>query len=680
MPKLFDITPNSQQNVNVVAGRDSGMAFVDSKVKDPNGSQTPEDRSFSIWQNAWKTLIKMFQGNITLSGSGNVSINAAHEVHTTAHNMQTTTSNGNASYTQGPSVHIKGTIDADERAKLQQYHAYLDQITQASQDAIANTPGEKVSCPNCAQKHLADDKSDNYNIIFDYVAGIIGGAPWLQGPFEILRWLVNHIYVPLLGVFSNLSLNMGKGCGPGCDGGTKEGLSQPLAAGQTAVQQKMEELAGPMNDLTASMKSNSGELLPYSHGLTMVVGDPQGSPKTLPYIKKNIHHSYPMNIRPSPALTNKLRVTTEGNCKTVIYQPPLQSPFGNLMMNVQNNVKITSGNAGMDFLSTGEIAIKGGSVHINGSQGEVSLTSSNVTTIGGGNVLISADPKNGDSGVCIDSKSTFVRGAFNVNGDSAMLGSLTLDGALNVNYINCPTMAAPTSKNGTDSFTTHGANWQYIGLALNELNFATKLLNMGLQLGEIELLFGITVIIMETYNSVFMAFPIEILPTGIFVGVSAGFGAGVCAGYVWNYPHNHTVPPDDHTHTACVPRGGYYKKTGGSGMARATGNPSPTPAPTNGTFLSPHHRGWGGGCGGGGLYSKVRNQTYGVQTPDNAFNGGNFVTATVTRNPDGSIYPPPDLTYRIVNDKGGGNGSTTIQSSLSANFADNSGGGGGITC
>ena len=204
MPKLFDTTPNSQQNVNVVAGRDSGMAFVDSKVKDPNGSQTPEDRSFSIWQNAWKTLIKMFQGNITLSGSGNVSINAAHEVHTTAHNMQTTTSNGNASYTQGPSVHIKGTIDADERAKLQQYHAYLDQITQASQDAIANTPGEKVDCPNCAQTHLADDKSDNYNIIFDYVAGIIGGAPWLQGPFEILRWLVNHIYVPLLGVFSNL--------------------------------------------------------------------------------------------------------------------------------------------------------------------------------------------------------------------------------------------------------------------------------------------------------------------------------------------------------------------------------------------------------------------------------------------------------------------------------------------
>ena len=121
MPNLFEANQNSQQGVHVQAGRDSGIAFVDSKVKDPSGSQTPEDRSFSVWQNAWRTLIKIFQGNITLSGSSNISINAANEVHLTAHNMQTTTSGGNASYTQGESVHIKGTVGGDEREKIKKY-------------------------------------------------------------------------------------------------------------------------------------------------------------------------------------------------------------------------------------------------------------------------------------------------------------------------------------------------------------------------------------------------------------------------------------------------------------------------------------------------------------------------------------------------------------------------------
>jgi hypothetical protein len=321
------------------------------------------------------------------------------------------------------------------------------------------------------------------------------------------------------------------------------------------------------------------------------------------------------------------------------------------MMNIQNNLKITTGNAGMDLLSTGEIGIKGGSVHINGSQGEVSLTSKNLTTIGGGNVLIAADNKSGDTGVCIDSKHTYVRGAFNVNGDTAMLGGLTVDGALSVNYINCPAMPAPSTMNGSNDFVNHHANWLGTGVSLNAANLSKKTADYVLQPSLLMTPVGITDMFMEVYNLALMTIPIEIMPTGIFKGVSAGFGAGVCFGLVWNFTHNHTLAPSDHTHETPVPNGGYWKRAAGAGQARVAGNPSPSPAPTSGNYPRPAPRVWGGGCGGGGLYSKVRNLKYNINS-DDAFNGGNYVTTTTVRNSDGSVYPPSDLTYRYVKDYG----------------------------
>jgi hypothetical protein len=653
MPDLIKTTEQSQQTVNAIQARDSGMQFVDSKIKNSAGSQTPDDRSYSIWQNSWTTLIKIFQGNIFLKGHGNVSINAGHDVHITGHNKQETTTGGSAVFNKGEKTQINGEITDDQKKKIQEYHDHLDSITQKSQDAIKNTAAEKVVCPNCAQKHLADDKSDNWATILDSIRQATDNIPYLKGPVAVLRTIITKVYVPLLGSFSNLSLNNGKGCGPGCEAGFKEGMSQKLQAGEAAVKSEMEKLSEKMNKLTASMPSNTSGAIIHAHGEHHIYGSPTGVPKTSPYITMSAHHSLPMNLRVSDALRNKLRVTTEGNCKVIVYQPPLSSPFGNLMMNIQNNLKITTGNAGMDLLSTGEIAIKGGSVHINGSQGEVSLTSKNLTTIGGGNVLIAADNKSGDTGVCIDSKHTYVRGAFNVNGDTAMLGGLSVDGALSVNYINCPAMPAPSTMNGASDFVTHGANWIGVGVGLNSANLKKKTLEYALQPSLLMTPVGITDMFMEVYNLIRMAIPIELTPTGIFKGVAitAGFGAsaGVCFGLVWNFTHNHTVAPNDHTHETPVPNGGYWKKAAGAGQARVAGNPSPTPAPTTGNYLRPAPRVWGGGCGGGGLYSKVRNLNYNIDI-DDAFNGGNYVTTTTVRNSDGSIYPAPDLTYRYVKD------------------------------
>jgi len=654
MPTPIDYTKNKQFEVHHLSGKYSGIQFVDDKEIDPNGSQTPKDRSFSYWGNAWKTFIKLFQGNIFYNAVGNLSLNAGEEVHLTAHNKQETTSGGSAFYNKGETVRNHGELTEEDKANMAQMQEYLEQIHQKSLDAIKNTKGEEVVCPNCAQQHLADDKSDNFTIIFDKLRGLLDNFPYLQGPFAVLRTIVMKVYVPLLGVKTNIGLNEGKGCGPGCEAGIKEGMSLKVQASEKAVKEEMDKLSEKMNALTASMKPVSTSAQIHAHNEIHFYGNPTAKPPAVkPYVESGPHHSLPMNLRPASTLKNKLRVSTEGNCKVVMYHPAPQPPYGNLMIQVQNNLKITSGNNGTEILSLGEIAIKGGSVHINGSEGEVSLTSKNLTTIGGGNVLIAADNKGGDTGVCIDSKHTYVRGSFNVNGDSAMLGSLTIDGALSVPYINCPTMAAPVTLNGSSKFCTHGAAWEVEGLGLKSENFSLDLVTKYLfQPTLIMTKSGITDIITEAYNLILLALTIEIIPTGIYLGFCANAaGPGVSWGWMFNFTHAHGLPVSDHTHEAPVPKGSYYKTLAGAGAQRVAGNPAPTPAPTSGCWPSPHPRALGGGCGGGGLYSKVRNQKYGIDSED-ALNGGNFVTATPVRNPDGSLIPTPDLTYRVVNDNG----------------------------
>jgi len=653
MADLRNNTENTKSASHGIASETAGIIFVDRLIKDPSGA-IPDDKSYTIWQNAWKTFTKMFKGNWAVNATEDVIINAGNEVHITSHNKQETITGGSGHYIKGTKVQVHGEKSQQETDNITQYHAYLQQIDNAAKTAIQNAQPEMTICSNCAQEHLVDDKSDNWAIIFGAIQRVVNILPFLRAPVDAIRWIVNHIYVAIPGVKSNLGLNDGKGCGPGCENGLRQGLANKMKAGEDAAQKEMDNLADAMNKLTIQLSPPSDHADVKKDSYAVIIGDPKHINQNPPYITQTgIHHEYPSNLRPS-SQGNKLRMTTEGNCTKVTYHPPQFSPYGNLKVSVANNFKITSGSSGIDVLSIGEIAVKGGSVHINGSQGEVSLTSNNLTTIGGGNVLICADNKSGDTGVHIDSKHTFVKGAFNVSGETAMLGGVTIDGALNVNYINAPSMAIPSTQNGTDAYTTQHANWTYTGAALNATNFALKLTNYALEPSKLMTAVGLLDVSLEMINLVLIDLPIEPIPTGIFMGVCAGFGGGVCAGIIYNFPHNHTRGPESHRHVTDGIAGGYYKEQQGAGHSRTAGNPVPTPLPTDTTWPRPGPYAWGGGCGGGGLYSKVRNQNYGIDS-DDAFDGGNYVTTTVVRNPDGSIYPSPDLTYRIVNDIGSNN-------------------------
>jgi hypothetical protein len=666
MADSINNTENKRTGSHGFSSQTAGIQFVDRIVKDPGGA-IPDDKSYTIWQNAWKTFTKMFKGTWAVNATEDVIINAGNEVHITCHNKQEITTGGDAQYIKGTKVQIHGEKSQKESDNITKHHELLQQVDKKVKETIENTEPEMVKCSNCAQKRLVDDKSDNWVTILNAIQRTVNNIPFLRGPFSAIKFLISKIYAVIPGEKTNLGLNNGKGCGPGCENGMRKGLANKFAAGEKAMKSEMDKISKEMDALAVELSPMSDHADVKKDTYAIIVGDPKNIAKDIPYIKhKNLHHEYPLNARPS-TLPNVLRSTTEGAAPKVTYHPPVPSTYGNFLISVANNFKINAGASGVDILSIGEIAIKGGSVHINGSQGEVSLTSSNVTTIGGGNVIISADNKSGDTGVFIDSKHTFVKGAFNVSGDTALMGSLTVDGAIQAPHLICPTMAAPTTQASSDSFSTNGAAWWPAAPVLKLANIGLKTINYGLEPSKLMTPVGILDMAVELIAKARTMAPVDGL-TGQAFGwalVPIPFAGIVpcpvlCSpftapflGGVFNFPHVHDTTVGSHRHEVDVPAGSYYKKLVGAGAHRSAGNPAPTMAPANTTFPRPGPASWGGGCGGGGLYSKVRNQKYGINS-DDAFNNGNFVITTPVRNPDGSLFPPPDLTHRVINDIGSG--------------------------
>jgi hypothetical protein len=675
--------PNVNSSSHGVFTETGGIKFVDRFIKDPNGS-TPDDKSYTIWQNAYKTFTKMFKGNWIVNATEDVIINAGNEVHITCHNKQETTTGGSAHYNKGTKVQIHGEMSQKDNDLVTRHNQLLQQVDKKIKEDIEKAEPEMVRCSNCAQSRLVDDKSDNWTTILNAIQRVVNNIPFLRGPFSAIKWFISKIYAVIPSTKTNLGLNNGKGCGPGCEAGMRKGLANKFAAGEAAMKSEMDKISKEMDKLAVELSPMSDHADVKKDTYAIIVGDPKNIAKDVPYIKhKNIYHQHPSNLRTS-SLPNALRSTTEGNANKVTYHPPVASTYGNFLISVANNFKINAGASGVDILSIGEIVIKGGSVHINGSQGEVSLTSSNVTTIGGGNVIISANNKSGDTGVFIDSKHTFVKGALNVSGDTALLGSLTLDGAIQTPALICPSMAAPTTQGSADSFSTNAAAWWPAAPVLKIANIGLKKLNYAFEPSKLMTPVGILDMATEMIAAARTAAPVDgltgqafgwtLVPT-LFGGIvpcpvfCSPFTAPLLGG-VFNFPHVHDSTVGSHRHEVDVPAGQYYKRLAGAGAQRSAGNPAPTMAPANTTFPRPGPASWGGGCGGGGLYSKVRNQKYGINS-DDAFNGGNFVTTTAVRNPNGSLFPTPDLTYRVVNDIGNNstidnNGNVTLAPAVTA--------------
>jgi hypothetical protein len=363
-------------------------------------------------------------------------------------------------------------------------------------------------------------------------------------------------------------------------------------------------------------------------------------------------------------------------------------PGGSIILDACEKISISAGSPGVELQTTGHTSIHAGSVDLVSTDSELNIASNGLTTLKGIVINLDANDRSGDRVVNIDATYTFVQHLLSVGGDLALKGSLIMDGA-----IYCPTLVTRSTQYKTEPASdnkavNHTPNWNTPPPLTNGAQatvynaFQTTLDTLNLIIDGFDYILSLswlTNTIMKAINhgkvnipvdneglptgyamiydyTTFM--PVDVYPNGIPDPMVIEIGKVkypvTGAGYVrpamipiFAAPHNHPNVSGDHHHWHEAPAMVTY--TGVDGVQANRPNPShiPTPAPKP-SGDEPGPSTMGGACGGsGGAFANAvnsRNKAYGIS--GDAFNSENYVDATATFNPDGTLNPEPELSTK----------------------------------
>jgi hypothetical protein len=620
-------------------GDDVGGIKFRKQVSKDGDSRAAKNDSFVLIQDWWGSLIRFWHNHIILRTPGDYTVNVGS-------NRYESVKGDDQKIVAGDRRRItKGDEKKATRFNQKELNAAkeLEKINRKVQDARVEAAANnkiKTACPVCGQAHLVDRMSDNLTSISNTIEKYLGLViPFKCFPFDIVPLLLGALVAPFLTVVKNIGLR-GKECGsPGCKKGQVEvpNLKKADKAGADAIKAEKENIS----KYSRQLGSGGSKTEAYKTDLMIKVGLVKNEAN--PY-KEVGHHTFPLRFVPAEKKPDVLVYDSKGSTKRILFLPP-QRTQGSLMWDVANNFTVNAGSPGIDFQTSGQLTADTGSFSLKAGAGEAYIGSNNVTTVKGKNVIIDANDQSGDAGVLISSPHTMVQGSFNVRGDAAFKGHLTTDGPISVPHLIVPSMRTESTNSATSKFTTEGANWIGSAVALKAANLAKDLVFRYAFSGYITSGAGIVALATEIFDLARTAATLEPIPTGIYFGGCANAaGPGVSFGVIWNFQHNHTRAGEDHTHTVTSPKASYWNTRRGWGGERQAGNHIPTPNAAFGDSLSPGPKSKSGGaCGGGALWIKNRNQNYG-QFGD-PFRGGNFVPVPINRDPDGTIKPPPQLSY-----------------------------------
>jgi hypothetical protein len=633
----------SVKRTDVISNPAGGIKIKQDEQVDVNsGSSVPDNKSQVLIQDAWGSLIRFISGNIVVRTVSDLchNIGGHHDVSVKG-NKQEVVAGKHTTYSHQDHSHLQGTQGDDEQKHAQELQKSHDRIQNARIDAIKNTKGEKVECPNCGVKHLIDDKSSLISKAFAYIRR--NCPPSFCFPFDSLERLLNTLVAPFLSQKTNIGISGTKGCGsPGCVNGQVDSPLAAMKAADQATAQAYAVEASTINNAMSAMGLGSAHL--QSHKGDVVVNVGLKSNDVECYVE-NGHHTTVTGLRAGPARTSDLSLHSKGNPKRIIHLPPARTP-GSWMFNVANNFTIKAGAPGIDLKTVGHTQIDAGSITAIANRGEAAFGSGNVTTLKGKMVIIDANDMSGDSGFSVQSRFSHFTGAVSVQGNLAVKGEITCDGPISTPYIIAPTMRQVTTVGSSSKLVNEGANWLASAQALAATNFAKDSVLKYTFTGCITQLFGMYSFALEFYNLAQLEEIIEPIPTGELISVGLGnLGYPVFSwGFVWNYKHNHLTVGGDHTHDFDMIKGSYYEDRAGWGQERGScgDNPIPTTAPVNGDGTGSGPKAKPGGCGGGGLFTKARNQFYNLDVAD-VFNGGNYVPLPIQRTPAGTLIPEPQF-------------------------------------
>jgi hypothetical protein len=656
----------------------SKKACEKNHVKDPHAIQTKagnlifqedvsidstvglvKESSYTEWNHAGGGFIKMLNAGTVISSSGDMSIRSDGEVRITAKgNKQEVITGDNRIYTHGNNVVLEGKQDREQRDAAKKIAQIQEKIETAKQNAIKSTKGDEVECPTCAETYLVNRKSDFGQKLFKTIRKFT--PPYFAFAIDILQTLYNFLIAPMLDEVSGQSI-LGGTCGnKGCKNGKIESPQKKIEAGNKAAEETYKSNQEQIEKLANILKS-SGKVYSLNGNMTLSIGLPDMDHGKSPYVKAGVH---PLSFKHGDPKSGTIfaRSGEGGSIDIILNTNPTPPINGNATLNVVGKLLVNTGNCGMDFLTRGQAHIAAGDIKIVATEGEALLSSGNLTVIKGKGVKIDADDGSGTGGIILGAKNTRVGGSLHVDGNFTTLGSISIDGNLSTPYLITRSMRLQTTKGATPKLINNSANWVGTCQAMEAADKTLQLLSKYIMPGYLDVE-GIFTLTYETFNTIWQATTLEWpVPTGIFAGVCAGIGGGVCTGYVWNFKHSHNSVPQSHTHDHTVPFGKYLDDRGSWAGARTGASSVPIPANESGDGTVPGPKSNGGACGGGGyLYNspnskaskarRERNRSFGIDS-DDAFGDYDFVNVTPLSgyfgyDDNGNIIPEDKVKFSI---------------------------------
>jgi hypothetical protein len=682
------VTDQVTQRKDALTSEAGALIMKSNMQVDASGSLISDDRSFVLLQDKFKSLIQFIGGSVTIIAASDLSLLAGGNVFVeTRNDAQFLYGNSKHEYIRGDASIQIGQQNPKQRAAAKKLQQLTKQIDQAKMDTIKQTEGEEIPCEVCAQRLLSDKVS---NITDGWLSYFRNWFPRMALPLDTLQYYLNLLVAPFISTSSNLSMNGGEGCdSPGCKNGKIKSPITKIQAGNEKAAQVYEQNKEAIQKAQKEAGEGGSFVLESAGDVVFKIGtEKNDSPTTSP-----VGHGATAFKLKKPAKKGELMcVSSAGTAETVLHSDPLINP-GSLVFDVANKATFNAGSPGFEWNTSGKGVINAAVATIASTEGELTLTSANKTTIKGKNILIDAKDRSGDTGLRIESDNTMVAGLLNVTGDFGLKGSIMMDGTLHCTHLHVPSERISTSPGGGAHWAHSNATWNdgapTKATALNAYDKAFKVATrdvagflMGLNLS----VDYITTIAEETYATIMLNVPLDnfaqptgiamahwwtgptpIVPVGPPLQIVGYCAAGPVHGYVipgqiqpiYNYQHVHNSPGQSHVHDTTVPAFDGYDSPAASRAATPQPSHVPTPAKAKGMGQSPGHKSMGSisSCGGGGgafvnpkvsNYKANRNTKYGITGNGNGFTG-NFVNArpgqnNYSFNPDGSLNPPPDFT------------------------------------
>jgi hypothetical protein len=679
----FDLNASVQQSS--LLGEAGGLE-IRNEVRNDNG--LIEDNSYVVLADKAKGILEMRMGNVTLKSTSDMFLGGKNMFTSIAGDYQQVIQGDEHIYVQGDRTEQVGEATPEKVEAAKKAQEITNEIDKKKIETIQNTKGADVDCPTCSMEVATDRGACLIDLVFRLIRYAIPNFPY---PLDILQSILNFLAVPFMDSEQVKNLNGGEGCGsPGCKNGKVKSMQEGVQQANEQAVKELESKEKELGEAQKKMGSGGSKVFgPFMGDVAFYVGHPEATNQA-PTVAFGDHATMPFGFLNEKS-GKGLIPHSKGNAKKAMHSDPLINP-GSASFHVSEKLTIKSGSPGMEFLTSGRTQIIGATTNVIASQGELTLTSNNITTLKGKNILIDGNDRSGDTGVRIEAENTMVAGALHVSGDLAVKGAISMDGGIYCTHITCPGERVATGPAGPAHQVHSGGTWNnpFNGLQATILDSFDKLLKKAgrdpfnvLSLNIINGMAEIKTLIEETYEQIKLNMVVDNfgLPTGFATsyfappGMPAGppllvNGFAMAGPYpvafiytfvvpgqtlpVHTFTHNHLSPGSNHAHDYTSFQGMPVGDNSSARAARPTPSHVPSPAKATGIGTKPGHKNAGGGLclpciwpfGGGGVNSINRNTNYGFDpnANNNLYNGTNFVSpSSIKFTDDGIIIPPPSL-------------------------------------